>query len=216
MRVITVDQLKAQLGITDASQDAALSAVLPELDARVKAITRRRWSDRVAVDTTLGETVATLKPLDTATVQLPRNDSRNIGNLHSLDRFSEFVAPGQQITADGIADGTHIVDVYDEDYEVLDRVYEEYVRVELSAAATATGSAVATLGISIAYHPVIARLAWWMVGQRSTTAQLDAGVASRSMGPVSVSYSGAAAELDGKHGVPRWAVVGLPRYGRGR
>jgi hypothetical protein len=216
MRVITVDQIKTQLGIAavDTTYDAELTALLPELDARVKAITRRRWIDRVAVDTTVDKTEATLKPLDIATVQLPRNDSRNVANLHSVETFGESLTVGQQIAATGIATGTHIADVYDEDYEVLNRVYEEYVRIELSAAATATGSAVATLGISIAYHPVIARLAWWMLGQRSTTARLDSGITSRSMGPVSVSYGDS--QLDGKHGVPRWAIAGLPRYGRGR
>jgi hypothetical protein len=212
--IITLTQAKTYLGITDTASDAAITAMLPIVDAKVKQITGRTWSQRVALDIATGETEALIKPLDTATVRLTRSGNANVGNRYNMDIMTEFVQVGQSITGSGVATDTYIADVIQDDYNVLDRQYEEYRYIELSAEATDTASIVATIGINIAYLPLIAKLAWWMVDQQNTDMP-DSGIASRTMGPVSVSYSGESARIDGKYGVPRWAVSGLPKYGRG-
>jgi hypothetical protein len=212
--IITLSEVKVLLGISDSSYDTAITAILPFVDAKVKQITRRNWSDRVALDIANGETEALIKPLDTATVRLPRSGNSNVGNRYDLDIMTEFVQVGQSIAGTGVPDGTYIADVIQDDYDLLDRQYEEHRYIELSNAATATGSIVATIGMNIAYLPIVAKLAWWMIQGQSTDTP-SGSVASKSLGDISVSYSQTGAELDGRFGVPQWAVRGLPRYGRG-
>lgn len=113
--VLTLDETKTFLGITTTDHDAALTAILPAVDVKVKEITRRQWNDE-------------------------------------QDPFP------------------------------------------------------------LENKPIAAKLAWWMVQQEGTRAPAT-GVQSKSLGDVSVTY--ADADLDGVHGVPSWAIKGLPRYGRG-
>jgi hypothetical protein len=113
--MITVEEIKQYLGITDSSQDAAITDVLPGLKLTVQQVTRKQWADD---------------------------------------------------------EGT----------------------------------------LSDAYKPVVAKLAWWMIQQRNTDIPAGAST-SRSLGDISVSY--ADADLDGRYGIPSWAVKGLPRYGGG-
>lgn len=188
MQVITLSQIKTYLGIADTTQDAALTAVLPALDAKVKEITRRPWN---------------------------RQASANIYGTEYMevtsDDVDDYMAAGTEVEGDGIPADTYVEELYTHNVTVGGKTYTAPV-VKLSNTATAYGTKDVTFGFNRAYQPVVAKLAWWMVGERSTTIN-ELGVASKSMGPVSVTYS--SGDLDGRFGVPGWCVQGLPRYGRG-
>ena len=72
----------------------------------------------------------------------------------------------------------------------------------------------ATIGMNIAYLPLIAKLTWWMVSDLNQNTP-TAAIASKSLGDISVSFEADTSDLDGRFGVPRWAVIGLPRYASG-
>jgi len=172
--MITLEQVKTYLGISDTTHDTAITAMIPITEAKVQQITRRQWADLVLMKTVAGSATAYIDP-------------------------GGYVETGAQISGVGIAADTSITSIHDN-------------KIQMSSAATATGDTTATIGINIAYLPVIAKLVWWMI-QDQRQAFNDAGIVSRSMGPVSVSYS--SGKIDGRFGVPRWAIMGLPRYARG-
>ena len=54
MQVITLAQVKTYLGITESTQDAAITAMLPVIDAKVKQITGKDWNYQVIGETASG------------------------------------------------------------------------------------------------------------------------------------------------------------------
>jgi hypothetical protein len=214
MSIITLADVKTLTGITTTDQDAAITAILPYLEAKVKEITGRKWTKRVTIETALGDTEAAVEPIDYDDAYTTEPYNGNVGNRRPLDLLHEFIEVGAKISGTGIADGTYIEDKYSRDYIASTNRIDDYTVVVLSQAATASGTAVATIGMNMAYMPTVAKLALWMIGQQ-TTAEPASSVASKSLGDISVSYSTAGADLDGRFGVPSWCVRGLPRYGRG-
>lgn len=213
MMVITREQVKTYLGIADTSQDAAIDAILPALDAKVKEITGRDWSDQVRgnIDGTVYVEIRTIGT-DPFTDSYPRS-SWSVGKDWTLDNIGEYLKTGTLVEGDGIPAGAYIVGVYDRRLTVGGITYAAPV-VKLSSAATATGSIDLFLGFNIAYHRTVAKLAQWMIDDQSVDTP-SAQVQSKTLGDASVTYNTNSSDLDGKYGVPRWAVVGLPRFGRG-
>lgn len=213
MQIITLAQVKDYIGITTTDHDAAITAILPLVDAKVKEITRRNWTLQVRANLYSTE-YAELRTVGTDQfADAYPSASRSVGIDWSLEDIADYVAAGYEIAGDGIPGGTYITDVYRIRLTKAGRTYTAPV-VELSESATATGSRDAVIGFNRAYHPIVAKLAWWMIQDQSTDTPAGS-IASESIGDISVSYSGTGAELDGRYGVPQWAVRGLPRYGRG-
>lgn len=213
MQVITLDQVKTYLGITDGTHDAALTAVLPTVDAKVKEITRRNWNMQLSgnMNSTKFMEVRWLGADPFTGSQA--SPSRSVGVHWSPDDIGDYVSVGAEVKGSGIPDSTFVEEVYTTRVVVSGVTYVAPV-VELNNAATLIGTRDIVFGFNRAYQPIVAKLAWWMVQDQSTDTPAGS-VASKSLGDISVSYSQSGAELDGRYGVPMWAVRGLPRYGRG-
>lgn len=213
MTIITREQIKTYLGIADTSQDAAIDAILPALEAKVKEITRREWNLqlRANIDGTQYVEVRSIgsDPFTDSFL----SSSWSVGKDWQLDTIGEYLKTGQQVEGTGIPAGAYITGVYDRRVAVGSITYTAPV-VKLSASATATGTIDFTVGFNIAYHRTVAKLAIWMINDQSVETP-SAQVQSKTLGDASVTYATDSSDLDGKYGVPRWAVVGLPRYGRG-
>jgi len=211
--IITVDQIKTFLGLTDATHDTQLTAILPVVDAKVKEITRRNWTLQLkaTIDGTVNAEIRTVGA-DPFLDAYPAT-SRSVGVNWSVDSVHEHLHAGDSITGDGIPDDTYITNVYSIRRTAGGRTYSA-PSIELSNAATLWKDVDVVVGFNRSYFPIVAKLAWWMVQDQSTDTP-SGSVASESVGDISVSYSQAGADLDGRFGVPQWAVRGLPRYGRG-
>jgi len=218
VRVITVDQIKTHLGITDTSQDAALTAILPAVDAKVKEVCSNRFNMqfKMQLDETVNARVISVVSdpfFDLETDKYRPTHSWSINKKWVLEDIHDYLFPGTEVSGDGIPDGAYITEVYSVRRTTGGKTYYA-PSVELSAAATASGTVEAEAGFNKAYQPLVAKLAWWMVQDQSTDTPAGS-VASESVGDISVSYSQAGANIDGRHGVPSWVIKGLPRYGRG-
>ena len=211
--IITVDQIKTLLGLSDSTYDADLTALLPALDAKVKEITGKGWNLQIRgrIDGTANMEVRTIGT-DPFLDAYPSN-THSIGVNWSVDDVADYITAGQSVTGDGIPDDTFINDVFIHRRTIGGKTYQAPL-VELSQSATATGDIDIEVGFNRAYHRIVAKLAWWMLQDQSTDTPAGS-VASKSLGDISVSYSTAGADLDGRYGVPMWAVRGLPRYARG-
>jgi len=107
MQVITLAQVKTQLGIGDTTYDTAITALLPTIDAKVKLITKNNYSFRFVADTTVDDTSATAYALYDTT---DRNGS-GINNPYVSKSVYNSLEVGQELEGDDIATGAYITDL---------------------------------------------------------------------------------------------------------
>jgi hypothetical protein len=211
--IITREQIKTYLGIADTSQDAAIDAMLPVVEAKVKEITRRDW-DMIIRGTIDGTQYVEIRSLgtDPFTDAYPQN-SWSVGVDWTYDTIYEHIRPGQLLTGSGIPDDTYVEKVYKTRVVAAGKTYDPGT-VKISNAATSSGDIDIEVGFNRAYHRTVAKLVWWMIQDQSIDLPQGA-IASKSLGDISVTYAEAGNQVDAKFGVPQWAIRGLPRYGRG-
>ena len=185
--IITLAQVKAQLGLTDTTYDTQISAKIPIIDAKVKAICQNEFNQQFYATTKTGSN------LITGLITQPIKD----------------LSTGQIITGDGIPDGAYITDIY-KGYSTTELSTPS---IRLSEAATATATVYIYAGFNIAYHDVVSKGIWWMIDGTSTKIN-DTAFKSRSVGPLSISRSDKDNKIDGKSGMPAWFVKALPRWHR--
>lgn len=202
MSVITLSQVKTYLGISDTSQDTAISAMIPIIDAKVKLICGSNFHKQLYCQTTADSPNVIIYG-DDVTFNYQTNPTPDVRLL-----LSELQS-GTTITGDGIPDDSYITEVY---YEggLYEYTYTPYF--VLNAKATESSNSVYLYaGINIAYHPVIAKGIQWLINQQTTDIS-DGLWTSRSVGPLSVSKSVTDNRFEQKYGMPAWFVKALPRY----
>lgn len=207
MQVITLAQVKTYLGITGSTQDAAITAMLPIIDAKVKAITGKAWNYQFIGDITAGS--------DIMEIYNTKAGSSMRKRPADLSLVSELTT-GTQLEGTGLAAGTYIKEVYFDECSTgvdIDGSYgTPFVRLSDKATATKSGQYIYA-GISIAYLPLIAKGVQHLINETSTSIT-DGAWTSRSVGPLSVSRSAADANLEARFGMPAWFIKGLPRFHR--
>lgn len=196
MGIITREQVKTQLGITVSSSDADIDAKLPIINAKVKAITRRNWNDRIVGNITTGSKYIEVHSYGSS------------GYDQYYDDLADYILPGQQITGTGIPTGAYIQDIYPKGTATSD-VYPQ-IEIDQNATATTNGEDL-FLGFPITYHDIVAKGVWYLIGRTSTTID-DSTWASKNVGPLSVTRSEMAARIEGVGGMPAWFNQALPRY----
>lgn len=187
--MITLAQVKTYTGITDASQDAAITAMIPVVEAAVRNITRNNFALQVTATLTTGSKAALISGVYTHYGQY-------------IEDVQEYIEAGSQVTGNGIPSGSYIEYVYQDGacwYAML------------SAEATASGVVDLMLGLPVSCLPVLAKGVMWKVSQ-TTTAPINAGWMHKTMGPLSVTLSDSNAAIDNASGMPAWFVSALPRY----
>lgn len=201
--MITLAQVKEYCGIATTDYDTAIARYIPITENAVKLITRNRYNMQVSIELTSGSKYAHL-----SSVQQSGRYYYFHGCSHcwEIEYPQEYIEDGSQIIGDGIPTGAYISTVYDNTHGGITGPV-----IELSSAATASGSVEAVVGISIALLPVIAKGVMWKVSQENTSA-IDAGWTSKSMGPLSISKGDAQSKIDNASGFPLWFVTAFSRY----
>jgi len=206
MNMITVAQVKSYCGITASTYDADIAIYIPVAEAAIKSITRNRYTMRVSGTTTAGSTTIPIYSLyGWGWSRGHEGDCKLWDTQFRIDDVTEYVENGASVTGTGVPAGAYVTDVYD-----IDSSGAWSPNIELSSAATASGSVTLTLGLPISLMPVVAKGVFWLVGNKTTSA-INAGWSSRSMGPLSVTLGGNQA-IDNKYGMPVWFVSAFPRY----
>ena len=200
MRVITRDQVKAQLGITDSSLDASIDLKLPIIDAKVKQISNNRFNFQVNATLTSGSNIATI-----SSPSLPTSTWK-----WTLDDIEEYLMVGDQIEGDGIPAESYISELYyNGSYVTLSGTQYTIPAVKLSANATETGIKELFVGINIGYHDIIAKGVQYLITGTSQSLPQNR-LKSKSLPPLSVTY--ADSTVNKTYGMPNWFVEALPTY----
>jgi hypothetical protein len=200
MRVITRDQVKAQLGITDSSLDASIDLKLPIIDAKVKQISNNRFNFQVNATLTSGSDIATISSLS-----LPTSTWK-----YTLDDIEEYLMVGDQIEGDGIPAESYISELYyNGSYVTLDGTQYTIPAIKLSVNATESGIKELFLGINIGYHDIIAKGVQYLITGTSQSLPQNR-LKSKSLPPLSVTY--ADSTVNKTYGMPNWFVEALPTY----
>ena len=202
MQVITLAQVKTYLGITGSAQDAAITAMLPVIDAKVKQITGRNFNYQFIGQTESGNDLMMIYNVDQCGGKRPAD----------IALIAELSA-GTQLEGTGIASGSYIKEVYYRGQNGIDSTGTNTTPfVRLSSPATLSQySQYIYAGINIAYLPLIAKGVQHLMNEVSTTVT-DSAWVSRSVGPLSVSRAQSDARLEALYGMPAWFIKGLPRY----
>ena len=185
--IITLAQVKENLGLIDTTYDAQITAKLPIIDAKVKLICRNNFNKQFYVATKTGSNLLT----------------------GLITQQTTDLLVGSLITGDGIPDGAYITDIY-KGYSTAE-ISTPSIRI--SEAATATATVYAYQGFNIAYHDTVSKGVWWMINRTNTKIN-DTAFKSRSVGPLSITRSDKDNKIDGLSGMPAWFVKALPRWHR--
>lgn len=202
MQVITLAQVKTYLGITGSTQDAAITAMLPVIDAKVKQITGKDWNYQFIGETASGNDLMMIYNVD-----------QNGGKRPADIALIAELPTGSQLEGTGLASGSYIKEVYYSGQNGIESTGTNTTPfVRLSSPATLTQSSqYVYAGINIAYLPLIAKGVQHLMNETSTTVT-DSAWVSRSVGPLSISRAQIDAALEARYGMPAWFIKGLPRY----
>jgi len=222
MKVITLAKTKELLGIADSASDTAITAKIPFIDAKVKLITNNKFNLMILGTTTLNSPYVTVSSVWNTTGWCNYHYHNGcygygdgINNPYTYDSIEEYLEVGQLISGTGVPADSYISEIY-YNGDVFNDGSDDFniPTIQLSANATATGTVKMYLGINIGYQDIIAKGIQYLINGTSTTLPTS-GIASKSIGPVSVSYSASAQKMDNKSGMPAWFVSALPKYASG-
>jgi hypothetical protein len=184
---LTLDIVKTQLGITDTTYDAKITATLPEAEARFRQVAGYDFN---YVFTPTYET-------GSAVIKVYRGANSIIENL----RYGDI------ILSEDFPDGTYIIQNYKVPKNDNTGTYYE---LKLSAVATSADNFDMILCYNISHYAVLSQLVWYMIGEQDIAKVGEKGVKSKSAGPISVSYGDG--DTNQAYGLPNKIVKQIPKY----
>jgi len=218
VKVISLTKTKELLGIFDSGSDAAITAKIPYIDSLVKRITNNKYNLKVYGDATDSSPYISVSGIVTqdGVEYIYDRDSRafrsGINNFSYTDIISEILEVGQLIEGTGIPADTYIDEIFYNGTSFIDGSTEyELPTIKMSTNATVTSTDGSVyIGMNIAYQPIVAKGIQYLIDGTNTTLPCN-GIASKSFGPVSTSYSQADLKINNKYGMPGWFIKAFPR-----
>lgn len=182
--MISLATVKTFLGLNVTTYDAQITALIPIAEAKYREIAGFGFNSYFPYSYASGTTTLTL-----GTEFFSNNNVADV--LYTLvfgDIIEGTGIPAESyITAINKSNGTITI-----------------------SAQTTSGSDNFIISTNISYRPVMASMIWYMIGQQSTTAQSAKQVASKSVGPLSITY--APGEINTAYGLPHKIVNSIPKY----
>lgn len=195
--IITRDEVKANLGITDSSQDAKIDQFIPVVDAAVRSYTNNNYKQRMHANVVTGSADVKIVPA----IYACDGDIIDYSSLcykYPGYNLSKWLQVGQRMKGTGITEGTYITDVDD-----------DLSTITLSAVATADYNGLVYGTSTVAEGFTFSKMVMDLIDQNNTS--VDAGgVQSITEGPTSVTYQKGAS--DKINGISRGLFAGLKRY----
>lgn len=197
MAIITRDEVKTYLNITDSSQDAVIDLMIPVVDSTVRDYTNFNYKTRFRATVTNGSNEVLLEPAvyaDTST-SIDTNDNYKYPG-YKLSK--DWLQIGKKLQGTGITEGTYITDIDD-----------DASTVTLSANATADFDGLIYATSTIGESFIFAKMVQELINSNNTRVNAG-GEQSITEGPTSVTYKAGA--TDKINGISKSLFEGLKRY----
>lgn len=182
LNLISLATVKSELGLTDSTYDAQITALIPKVSSDVRRILNYNYDVRysAAFDDSAGT-------IDIYT-----------GEKAFFVQDYKPMKPGTVLYHPNIPADTYIVS-YDPDTDLY----------TLSATPTGTGDYIYPT-IDIAMWSTISKMIFWRISQTSTDAASERGVSAKSIGTVSVTYSDSEINKQWNYPQPLIDDLGVP------
>lgn len=182
LNLISLTTVKTELGISDSSQDAAITAMIPKVSSDVRRILNCNYD--VKYSASFDETATTI---DIFT-----------GEAAFFEQDYTLMKMGQVLYHPNLPDDTYIIS-YDPDTDLY----------TLSNTPDDAGDYVYPT-IDIAMWAPISKMIYWRISKLNTTSASEKGVASKSIGTVSVTYSESEINKQWNYPQPLIDDLGIP------
>lgn len=190
--MISREQVKIELGITDTTYDDQIDAKIPQAEAKYREVAGSDFNWMFYCLFASGE-----------------NSFEPGGLNYSLSSGDNFLSnspdnPVWQLKYGDIVEGTGVpAGSY---ITAIDKLENS---VTISENFTADGDRI-RLTTNIAYYPVVSNIIWYMIGQQSTTAADATNYKSRRVGPLSWVLDDS--DINKSYGIPQKLVNAIPKY----
>ena len=187
---LTLAIVKEQLGIDNTDSDAAITAKIPEAEAKFRQVANYDFN-------------YVFCPIyDTAsdTIKVYRGPNSEI----------DHIKYGDIILSAGHPQGTYVTQNFKIPQNDVNGLYYE---LKVSQDSTAASSSIGTetiLCYNISHYAVLSQLVWFMIGEQSTSKVGKPGVKSKKAGPISTTYSDG--DMNQIHGLPNKIMRQIPKY----
>ena len=183
LELITLATVKSQLGITDSTYDAKISAAIPIVSSDVRRILNTNFDTYIPATITAGSNVATV----------------SICGGYSYANLRPVIEMGQVVSSPALPDDTYITG-FDSDT----------ARYTLSASATADEDHFYTT-VLISQWPTISKMIWYRINTQNTADATKKELSSVRYGPVSKSF--ADSEINKQYNYPSSLIKDLgPKF----
>jgi hypothetical protein len=185
---LTLAIVKTELGIADGTYDAAITAKIPQAEARFRQVAGYDFNHVFVPEYNTGSDEITI----------PAGPNSIINDINY----------GDIILSPNHPDGTYII----QNFKIpVTGTFGTYYTLKLSQNATATSTEAETvLCYNISHYPVLSQIVWYMIDEQDVDKVGEKGVASKRIGPVSTSYG--PADINQTYGLPNKIVQQVPKY----
>ncbi len=192
--MISQAQVKIELGITSTTYDSAITAKIPQAEAKYREVAGNDFNWMFYATYTNTESVFKAGGLDYAV----KFGDAFLNSQPTADSPLWQIKYGDLIEGTGVPAGTYVT--------AIDKIENE---ITVSNAFTADGDRL-RLTTNISYYPTISQIIWFMIAQQTTTAASAKEYVSRSVGPLSWTLDPSA--INKRYGIPEKLVQAIPRY----
>lgn len=192
--MISRDQVKIELGITDTTYDDAIDAKIPQAEAKYREVAGNDFNFMFYA--TFADSESTFSPggVDYSSAY----GHAFINAYPEPDGAIWQLKYGDIVEGDGVPAGAYITSIDKKENQVT-----------ISDSFTADGDVI-TVTTNIAYYPVVSQIVWYMIGQQSTTAADSKEYKSRSVGPMAWTLDDS--QINRSYGLPQKIVNAIPKY----
>ena len=198
MSIITLARVKTELGITNGTYDAQITALIPTAEAKYRQIANYNFSSQFVLSYKNGDSFFTPGSID---YSFRWGDAYlSVGPNPNSIIYDLFY--GDLIEGTGVDPETYITSVD----KINNKVY-------VNNAFTADGDNL-IFAQNISYWSTISAMIWFLIGKQSITNQDTFIVSSRSVGPLSVSFDAASLKSASvsRYGLPESIINAIPVY----
>lgn len=187
LNLITLDTVKSQLGLSDTTYDASITAMIPIVSSDIRRILNCSYAKYVSASFSSADNSLTI--------------SSGYSYSYYINTYLGLFEMGQVVYHPNIPQDTYI--------SSYDPTTGKYT---LSETPTGSGEYIYPT-VKLSMFPAISKMIWYKTTKQNTTTSIAKGIQSESYGPVSITYT--ESEINKQYDYPQTLIddLGIPYAG---